>query len=167
LENGVILEKLFIAFFRSRFSSRGSGTVSAAKAVDCFSYRERFTAIIPLHVVTITDRYHYSYNNILNVFIIRKTHAFSSYKSQRRDRTLEEEKREYGQEKKRGREKENRDHREEIGEKTEKDRGGEYRREREVVQRRKRESTGEKRVEKKSREKPEGITQSKTRKHKC
>jgi hypothetical protein len=34
---------LFITFFKA---------ISATKAVDCFSYGERFTTTIPLHVVT-------------------------------------------------------------------------------------------------------------------
>jgi len=63
LENSAVSETLFIAFLRSRFGSRGSGTVSAAKTVDYFSYGERLTATIPLHVVTIVDRYLYSFNN--------------------------------------------------------------------------------------------------------
>jgi len=41
---------LFIAFFKA--VSADSGTISATKAADCFSYGERFTTTIPLHVVT-------------------------------------------------------------------------------------------------------------------
>jgi hypothetical protein len=63
LENSAVSETIFIAILRSRFGSRGSGTVLAAKTVDCFSYGESLTATIPLHVVTIADRYLYSCNN--------------------------------------------------------------------------------------------------------
>jgi len=34
LENGAILEILFIVFFRSRFSNKGSGVVLVVKAVE-------------------------------------------------------------------------------------------------------------------------------------
>jgi hypothetical protein len=77
LKNGAVSETLFIAFFRTRFSSKGSGTVSTAKAVNCFSYGERFTATIPLHAVIIANCYHYSCNKSPECLYYHKKHMHS------------------------------------------------------------------------------------------